>query len=76
MQEMPTPHTMSYPNHNRRGATRSIPDSSDPGFVHSSGDPSKSPSYKTTKDPSPVPISNLSSVRIGTTTNDPSHVTN
>ena len=56
MQEIPTPQTMSDPNHNPRGAPSSMTGSSAPVFGESSGDPSGSPSDKPTKDPYPVPI--------------------
>ena len=48
--------------------------STDTGFVHSIGGPGVNPSYKTTKDTSPVKIIKLPSVNSKTPTKYPSHV--
>ena len=67
--------TASYSKQNPRVVPRSVPDSSDLVFGGSSGDPSVSPSDKTTIDPYPVPIINPEIVTSETTTKDTFHVT-
>ena len=65
----------SETNHNPRGAPSRVPGSSAPRFVESSGYSIVSPSYKPSKDPSPVQIIKPASLPSETPTKIPSHVT-
>ena len=66
--------TASDPNHNPRGAPRSVPDIKSPGFGDSSGYPSGIPSDNPTKYPYPVPIIKSASGPSETPTKHPSYV--
>ena len=61
-------------NHNPRSTPRSVPGSSDPGFVDSSGDSSGSHSDHPIKDSHQVPIIKIPSVPSENSTKDTSHV--
>ena len=74
MQEIPTPQTMSNPNHNSRGAPIIMLGISAPGFGDSSGYQGEKPSDNPTKDPYVVPIINPASVISENSTKDTSHV--
>ena len=66
--------TTSDPNHNPRGAHRSVPVISDPGFGVVSGYPSVILSDKPTNDTSTVPIINIFSAPSENPTKYTSHV--
>ena len=68
--------TASEPNHNPRGAPRSVPGRSAPKYGDSSEYPSGGYSAKPNKYPSTVPIINPTSVTSETPTKGPSHVPN